>query len=265
MTIFGLNIDGLGADSHRAKIQRALVGAFYGLLGGSTFVVVAGFIDIWLNPHLPLGVNWDAFLFRLPLIGLGLALIGAVTCWWHEAWQGLLSGSVLSSVLTLTVALFSSQVGTGIKFIVLVFILVPIAVMTLPVAYLLRWLVERHGRALQAKWTAARILGLILLVVALGGGAGYLMKTPVRGIESSRFIHDLLRDLSTEANPLATEDGIPERSGVPYTLFAIASQVSNEGWEVHVDYEDGYHLQCEVILYPGSEPFLGGCRSGDDG
>lgn len=264
MTIFGLNMEGVDVDSRGAKVRRALVGAFYGLLGGLAFVLVAALIDIWLNLDLPLGVNWDAFLLRLPLIGLGLALVGAVTCWWNEAWQGLLSGAALASALTLVTALFSSQVGTGMKFVVLVFILVPVAVMTLPVAYLLRRLVERHGRAQHEKWAAARILGLVLFTVLLGGGLGYFLKTPGRGIESSRFIHGFLRDLSAGENPLVDVAGVPERSGVPYALYATPSQVSNEGWQVHVDYKDGYRLHCEVLLYPGRDPFLDGCRSGAD-
>lgn len=264
MTIFRLNMDGLDADTRQVKMRRALAGAFYGLLGGSAFVVIAAFIDIWLNPDLPLGVNWDAFLLRLPLIGLGLALVGAATCWWHEAWQGLLSGAVTSSALALVAALFTSQVDAGMKFIVLVFILVPVAVMTLPAAYLLRWLVVRHVRALHEKWSTARIAGLILFMVALAGGLGYFMKTPERGIESIRFIHGFLRDLSAEENPLVNMAGVPERRGAPYALYATPSQVSNEGWEIHVDYKDGYRLQCEVVIYPGSDPFLGGCRIGDD-
>ncbi len=170
---------------------------------------MAAFIDIWLNPDLPLGVNWDAFLLRLPSIGLGLALVGAVTCWWNEAWQGLLSGAALASALTLVTALFSSQVGTGMKFVVLVFILVPVAVMTLPVAYLLRRLVERHGRALHEKWAAARILGLVLFAALLGGGLGYFLKTPGRGIEFEPFHPRLFAGPFRGAEPAGGCGGCP--------------------------------------------------------
>src|SRR4030095_3779541 len=92
MTIYGLNMDGLGEDSRQSQIRRAMFGALYGLLGGLTFVLVAAFVDIWLHPDLPFGLNRQAFLLRLPLITLGLALVGAVTCWWHESWQGFLRG-----------------------------------------------------------------------------------------------------------------------------------------------------------------------------
>lgn len=261
MTIYGLNMDGLGTDSRQVQVRRMVLGALYGLLGGTVFVLVAAFVDIWLNPGLPLGVNWDAFALRMPLIGLGLGLVGAVTCWWHEAWQGLLSGAVISSMLALIAALYSSQVGTGLKFIVIIFILLPVAVMTLPVAYFLRWLVERHGRALGMKWKALRIIGLSLFMVVIAGGLGYLMKTSSRGIEAVRTVHAYLKDLSSGQNPLAEVPGVPEREGTPYAMYSTESQTSVEGFDVHVLYTDGYRLQCEVIVYPGSQPYLSGCQA----
>lgn len=259
MTIYGVNMDGLGTDTRRERISRAMFGALYGFLGGAAFVLMATFIDIWLHPELPLGVNWSAFTLRLPLIGLGLAIVGAVTCWWHEAWQGLLSGAATAAALALISALFTSQVDTGMKFIVLVFILMPVAAMTLPVAYFLRWVIERHAQALHLNGRSARLAGLVLLVIALGAGLGFFMKSSARGIEAARFIHNFLQDLSTEDNPLASVAGVPERSGTPYKMYSTRSESSTEGFDIHVEYADGYKVQCTVILYPERNPFLSGC------
>jgi hypothetical protein len=263
MTIYGLNMDGLGTDTRQAKRRRAIFGALYGLLGGTAFVLMAAFIDIWLHPELPLGVNWSAFVLRLPLIGLGLALVGAVTCWWHEAWQGLLSGAVVASALTVIAALFTSQVGAGMKLIVLVFILLPVAAMTLPVAYLLRWFTERHAVALHLKGSLARIAGLVILVIALGAGSGYFMRASGRAVEATRFIHNFLQDLSTEQNPLASVAGVTERNETSYKIYPTTSADSTEGFEIHVEYEDGYRILCTVILYPERNAFLSGCRAGE--
>ena len=260
MTIYGLNMDGLGTDSRQSQIRRALFGALYGLLGGLTFVLVAAFIDIWLHPDLPFGLNWQAFLLRLPAITLGLALVGAVTCWWHEAWQGLLSGAAMAAALTLITALISSQVNTGMKFIVLVFILMPVAVMTLPVAYFLRWVVERHGRALHFNSRNTYIAGLVLLVIAVGAVCGYFMKTSGRGVQATRFIHEYLQSLSAEKNPLAAVAGVPERTQTPYLMYATNSATNTEGFDIHVEYEDGYKVLCTVILYPQRQPFLSRCQ-----
>src|SRR5262245_13063128 len=201
MTIYGVNLDGVGADTRQGRIRRAMFGGLYGFIGGITFVLISTFIDILLHPELPLGVNWSAFTLRLPLIGLGLALVGAVTCWWHEAWQGLLSGAVVASALALVADLFTSQVDIGMKLIVLIFIVIPMAALTLPVAYLLRWLIEHHARALQMNRRGLRIVSLILLAIAVGAGCGYLMKSSGRGIRAAAYIHNFLQDLSSEKNP----------------------------------------------------------------
>jgi MFS family permease len=263
MTIYGLNMDGLGTDTRQAQVKRAMLGALYGLLGGAAFVLMAAFIDIWLHPDLPLTVNWSAFTLRLPLISLGLVLVGAVTCWWHEAWQGLLSGAVVASALALVAALFTSQVDTGMKIIVLIFTLIPIAAMTLPVAYVLRWFTERHARALYMNRSGARIAGLILLMIAVGLGPGYFMKSSGRAIEATRLIHNFLQDLAlarAEKNPLARVAGVSERRETPYQMYSTRSETSSEAFDIHVEYEDNYKLLCTVILYPGRDPYFSGCQ-----
>ena len=263
MTICGLNMDGLGTDTRQTQVKRAILGALYGFLGGTAFVLVATFIDTWLHPDLPLGVNWSAFVWRLPLISLGLAVVGAVTCWWHEAWHGLLSGAVVSAALVLVTALLTSQVDTGMKLIVLIFILMPVAVITLPVAYLLRWFAERHTRARHMNQSVARLARLILLVIALGAGLGYFMKSPGRAIAAARFIDNALQDLSGEKNPLANVAGVPERREMRYQMYPTRSEVSTEAFDVHVEYADNYKLLCTVILYPGRDPYFSGCRPGE--
>ncbi|NWG34474.1 MAG: hypothetical protein HXY42_08540 [Chloroflexi bacterium] len=263
MTIYGLNMDGLGTDTPEIKRRRAALGALYGLLGGAAFALVAAFVDIWLHPDLPLGVNWDTLLMRLPLIALGLALAGAITCWWHEAWLGLFSGSAVTAAFALTVALFSSPAGAGLKVIVLMFIFLPIAAMSMPIAYLLRWITERHTRLLDTRWGTARIAGLILSVILIGGGLGYFMKSPARGIESTRYIHNLLQDTAAGTILPTAIPGIADRAAVPYALYPIKSDSSTEGFDVHIRYRDGHQIVCTVILYPGRAPYLSGCQAQD--
>ena len=261
MTIYGLNMDGLGTDTRAAKLKRAAFGAFYGFLGGTAFVVMAAFIDILLNPDLHYGVDWSAFTTRLPLIALGLAVVGAVTCWWHAAWQGLLSGALVAAVLALIVALFSSEVGTGLKVVVLVFILVPIAAMTLPISYVLRWVTERHAAVLHLKWSSARIAGLIVIVLALGAGCGYFMKTSPNGVKVARFMEALLQDPAQSKTPLGKLPGVLERQSMPYKLYQQKSTESTVGYDFHIEYEDGFTLRCAVIAYPGIDPFVSKCET----
>ena len=261
MTIYGLNMDGLGADSRQAKIKRAVFGAFYGFLGGLAFVIMAAYINILLNPDVPYGVDWQTFAERLPLVTLGLALVGAVTCWWHEAWQGLFSGAVVASALALIVALFTAEVGTGLKIVVLVFILVPIAAMTMPISYALRWLTERHAMALRAERSSIRIAGLIMLVLALGAVCGYFTKLSPRGFEVARFMNGLLQNLTQEKNPLAKFEGVLEHQDTAYKLYQQESTESVVGYDFRIEYEDGFTLRCAVLAYPGDTPFVSECET----
>jgi len=258
MTIYGLNMDGLGTDSRQAKIKRATFGALYGFLGGLAFVVTAAFIDILLHPDLPYGVDWSTFMTRLPLIAFGLALVGAVTCWWHEAWQGLLSGAAVAAALALIVSLFSAEITTGMKFIVLAFILIPIAAMTLPIAYTLRWLTERHAAVMQLQWSAVRVAWLVVIVLALGAGCGYFMKTSTPGVQVAHFINELLQDPPVN-NPITKVPGVLEHQGMSYKLYQKKSVFSTEGYDIYAKYEDGFVLKCVAVLYPGRDPYLSAC------
>jgi len=261
MTIYGLNMDGLGTDTRPAKIKRATFGAFYGFLGGTAFVCMAAYINILLNPDIPFGMDWSMLAVRLPLIALGLALVGAVTCWWHEAWQGLLSGAVVASALALIVALFTAEVGAGLKFIVLVFILVPVAAMTLPIAYILRWLTERHAAVMRLGRRSVRIAGLIILTLVLGAGCGYFMKTSAHGLEVARFMQGLLQNPAQAKNPLGKFEGVLEHQDAPYKLYQQKSAESTEGYDFRFEYEDGFILHCAVIAYPGANPFVSACET----
>lgn len=254
-------MDGLGADTRQEKIKRATFGAFYGFLGGAAFVFMAAYINILLNPDVHYGVEWSTLITRLPLVVLGLALVGAVTCWWHEAWQGLLSGAVAAAALTLIFSLLSSQVSTGMKFVVLIFILMPIAALAMPVSYVLRWMTERHAVALHANRSSVRIAGLVALALALGAGCGYFTKTSPHGVEVARYMQNLLQNPAQAKNPLVKFEGVSEHQNVPYKLYQQKSTESTVGFDFRFEYEDGFILRCAVIAFPGTDPFVSDCET----
>lgn len=262
MTIYGVQMDGSGNDTRRAKIQRAVLGAFYGFLAGIAFVFVAAFIDIWLHPELPLGVNWQQFWTRLPLFTFGLALVGAVTSWWNDAWPGLMSGAVVAAAYALIVALFSSSgVEIGMKLLVLLFILVPVAAMVVPVSWTMRWLVEKHVHARQHDWRHVRIAGLVLLTLLLGAIGGFFMKMTARQLEATRQVHASLQNIETETSVINKVEGIDEHKGMPYKLLSMVSETSTEGFDVRAVFDDGYILKCTAVLYPGRPAYLSACNA----
>lgn len=261
MTIYGLNMDGLGADTRQAKMKRATVGAFYGFLGGLAFVFMAAYINILLNPDVPYGVDWSTLAARLPLITLGLAAVGAITCWWHEAWQGLVGGALIAAALALIVSLFSSQVSAGLKIVVLVFILVPIAALALPISYTLRWLTERHAAVIALQWSSVRIAGLVLIALALGAGCGYFTKTSPHGVEVAHFMNGLLQNPTQAKTPLAKIEQVLAHQASPYKLYQQKSKTSTVGYDFRIEYEDGFTLLCTVVANPGLDPYLSTCTT----
>lgn len=252
-----------GITAPGSRIKFTALGALYGFLIGTVFLLVAAYIDLWLYPDLPLGTDWDIFTLRFPFIALGLALTGALTCWWNEAWQGLLSGSLFLAALALAVALFTSEIAAEAKFVVLLFILMPMAVISLPAIWTLQRLARSHASALGMQWGYVRIAGLLVIATALGAGAGYFMKMSSRAVESNRLLHGYLQDISSDDNPLHNAQGAREHAAVPYTLYTTRSTSSTEGFEIRVEYEDGFSLQCIVVAYPGYKPYLSACEAGE--
>jgi hypothetical protein len=113
------------------------------------------------------------------------------------------------------------------------------------------------------KSSGRRIAGLLLLVILLGAAGGYFLGSSRRGMQAAQFVHNFLQDLAlarAEHNPLASVEGVQERSGTPYTLYSVPSESSTTGFDIHVKYADQYKLLCTVILYPGRNPFLSMCR-----
>ena len=254
-------IDVPANDTRPQKIQRPMVGALYGLLAGTAFVLMSAFINLILYPDLPLGVDWSLVAVRWILIGLSLALVGGLTCFFSETWAGLLAGSVAASLLALTSALFFSPTTTGIKVIVLVFTLIPAAAMSLPIAWIFRRLTERHTLALHLERPASRIAVLVLITVALGAGFGYFTKMSRSEVAAVRYLHEELQ--AAKLNEISQLSSLQEHAGMEYKLFQNESDLSTEGYDVRAEYKDGYIVQCVVVVYPGSSPRVSSCESSE--
>lgn len=248
-------------ESRFSSIPYILVGAFYGFLIGNVFVLTASTVDKLLYPDLPLGIDWPLFATRW-WIAPGLALVGGVTALFREKLPGVLVGAVFASLLALVSALFLSPVTAGMKLMVLIFILAPIAAMALPIALILRWLVDKHAQTPAPKQPIARILPLVLLAIVLGAGSGAFLKMSGRTAEATRFFHHLLQTASQDSeSPIRDVPGLQSHRDMSYRLFPRPSKTSSVGFDIRAEYADGYSLNCTVVVYPGRDPYLSGCTS----
>jgi uncharacterized membrane protein (UPF0136 family) len=249
-------------ESRFRDYRYMLVGALYGFLIGNVFVLTASMVDRLLYPDLPLGMDWSLFAMRWLWIALGLALIGATATLFSEKLPSLLVGAVVAALLALVSALLLSQATMGLKIVVLIFTLIPMAAMSLPVTLILRWLVDQHEQALGLRQYMTRIVPLILLAVVLGIGSGYFLKMSKRAVTATRFFDNLLQTAPQDTeNPIRDVKGFQEHMDMSYRLFQKPSETSTEGFDVRAEYPDGYNMTCIVVVYPGQAPYLSDCSS----
>ena len=254
-------IEVVQTESRFSDIKYTLVGAFYGLLIGNAFVISAATVDRLLYPDLPLGFDWSLFVVRWVWIALGLALVGAITCLFNEKMPGLLAGAVIAGFVALASALYFSPVSGGIKVVVLIFALVPMAAMSLPVTLIVRWLADKYEYTLQLQ-RRAWIVPLLLLAIVLGAGSGYFLKMSRRAVDATRFLHHLLQTASQDLeSPIHDLPGLQNHMDMSYQLFQRPSESSAEGFDVRAEYNDGYSVNCVVVIYPGRDPYLSDCTS----
>jgi hypothetical protein len=249
-------------ESRFRDYRYMLVGALYGFLIGNVFVITASIVDRLLYPDLPLGMDWSLFAMRWVWIALGLALIGATATLFSEKLSSLIIGAVVAGLLALVSALFLSPVTMGLKIVVLIFTLIPMAAMSLPVTLILRWLVDQHEQALVLKQHMARMIPLILLAIVLGIGSGYFLKMSKRAVAATRFLDNILQTAPQDAeNPIRDVTGFQDHMDMSYRLFQKPSETSTEGFDISAEYLDGYSVTCIVVVYPGQAPYLSDCSS----
>jgi len=259
MKILGLSLDAETNITRRFQIRHAVIGASYGLIGGTAFALAAAFADLLLYQDLPLGANYASLGLYWLIAGLGLAVIGFATCWAVETWKGLLIGSVTAGILALIGSLVQSPVGIGTRLMVIFFILMPVVAFVLPLAWLLRWLAEGHERA---RSSMVKILLLVVIAILIGSAGGYFMKMPARAVSAIRFVHGLIQESTgNEKSILRKIPGFTDHINSAYKIYESPSEVSTEGFVVKATYDDGYELSCDVVMYPGRDPFLSLCTA----
>jgi hypothetical protein len=248
----------------RVRWRRARAGAFYGGLGGTVFVLVAGTIDALVFRDLPMRIDWMVAGLQWAIIGVGLSVLGALAAWPSDGGLGVVGSAAGLAVLVLGVNLFLGHGTWAASLIVLVFMALPATALCLPITLGLRWLARQHVQARAqpglARWTGPMQLALIAL--ALGLIPGLFMRMSPRAERAVRAAHALLQNAAADPGPLSELPDYPAHARTKYELSQRESAISTEGFDVSAAFADGYVVTCVVIVYGDQAPYVRACVEG---
>lgn len=248
------------SDTPVKKFHRALLGAAFGLLGGTAFTVVAMLADRLFYPHLPMGLDWEVYTVVWSWLGPGLLLVGFVTAWCYEFWSGLLFGTLAAAAILLLSNMPYSAATLISKITTVLILYLPAAVICLPIVYLLRWLVKRSLLAIEQGGAIGRIALFFLLMILLGSVGGLFMRMPASAAEGIEKMVVALRSEPDPKSNLAKIPGLAEHRRQPFELYYSKSTRTTQGYDVIAVYDDGYNLLCTIITYPGFPTNLSRCE-----
>lgn len=248
---------------------RRSAGALVGLLLAGVYSLVAATIDALVLRDVPIRVDWPAIWLQVTTGALGGAALGLLTAWPETGWQGVLAGAAgfiawyfLQGALRLQSAM-----------LLLLPLFLPLMVMCLPVALLLRWLVSRQSRLdALAGWPRWRgQLLVVALIAAAGGVAGSWAQMPPTAQEAVRRVQRILNHAFSEpAGALlpAALRGVPDirqHAASAYSLDQRAVPGMSAQIDVRVTFADGYQISCAVdtqvswvVCRPGADSLYGG-------
>jgi hypothetical protein len=237
-------------EKHGSPQARAVPGAVFGLWLGVVYALLAGTIDAVVMRDVPIRIDWVGVWVSVIATGVGLAVLGAITGWPADKWRGVVVGAVAFVGWFMLQSFLKLQ---GAATVFLVFFL-PLAVLSLPIAAILRWAIQRHLHIVEQagpRLLRARAV-LLLVLVGVGAFAGSWSQMPPAAQEAVRTVNRLMqRTLFEPAGaqlPRALEalPDIREHAGVGYGLNQRASISSPTGVDVIVTFDDGYALTCLV-------------------
>jgi hypothetical protein len=249
---------------------RMRVGAAYGFFGGIVYALVHGTVDVLTYPDLPMHILWPETLLLAVLLGAGLALGGAAAGQGEESVQGILTSAAVLSLIALVVSISQSTLIMSMRLIAFTVLILPIAAVCFPVAWLLHWLGVRQS-ALNAKEGWVRLRGtalLILCVFTLSAAPALFSRMPRAAARAVTFVHERFQAASagdTEALaqiPLQNIPDLPAHLAQPYELSYIKSKTSSVGYDVTLWFADGYIATCTLTVYGEQKPFLRACAEG---
>ena len=234
--------------------ERILIGVLCGTFIGVLYAFVSGAIDVWLIRDLPLRIDWEKVGSEMVLTGIGCAALGGITFASSNSLKGILSGTIALVGFYAVRSFFQPHVNSITLSLIMLYIILPIAVLMLPVVGGLRFALNHYEGMLSKQGTSLRIAqGRWLLIVAVCAMfAGSWAQMPPEARVAVHRVNELLKvalsSTATDPLPLAVRDikNFRERATKAYQLDQQKSLAVASGTDVHVYFGTGLALTCIV-------------------
>jgi hypothetical protein len=249
------------SEMRRQRVGRVVAGVVYGLLLGVMYALVSGTIDAVTFPDLPLRVDGAHLTAELLISGLGGMVLGGVAAWPGNAWVGAFAGGAAIMAWELIRSLLRLSNPMGI--FLLIFIL-PLVILSLPIAGVFRWTVSRHMQVMQRprrrrRWVG--VAGLLVTVVVLAVFAGSWSRMTSTNEAAVRTVHRAMQtalknSLNNLPDALKGVANFKAKASHVYWLSQQASAASPTGVDVQLTFDNGYVVTCFVETETGQPQIL---------
>ena len=259
---------------------RRILGAVLGLVLGLSYGLASQLVNLIALPGVPLYHPAPGLVGTILLIILAGGLIGLLIAWPEEPFPGVLMGALAGAILSTIASIASVNEITpnaekAIGFYTILFItFLPRAILFLPAAGLLRWVIGIWQNELQSvKFSVPKLAAGVLVLAVVALGAGLLSLYPQEWRRSLEVTNQLIQagqrvtDASGLPDPLKKVDGFLQGAQGPYTLTLsdnpdilpvqrpMAAPSVTE-YAVLVNYKNGYHFGC-AFTPPHPDPACG--------
>jgi hypothetical protein len=244
-----------------AQWRRVGASLVFGLLLSVVYALVAGTIDALTFPGLPLRVSWPELRQEMLFTVLGGLALSVITAWPANNWKGIAFGA--GAIVCWEMLRSFLRVGPAV--VILLLLVLPMVVVSLPIAAVFRWAVAQYIGRLQDRRLGWRV-GLVTALIVLGAFAGSWSRMSSAAEGAVRQVNTMMQKTLANAGgdlpmPLATVPDFHQRAGQTYTLSQHASTASPTGVDVRVTFDNGYVVTCFVDTAANSSTCAEGTQS----
>ena len=224
-------------------------------------------------PGLHLTVNWGNAITSWIVVSLALALAGFIVGWPTEEVKAIVGGGVTLTIVLLlanTIAFLVGNTGGVSYFQVLVASLPMVGVCVLA-ALALRQGINRIAGARDEEDKAARhkrffkIIGLVVLIGAVGGFFNRLDNTPVTMLDAlnKRLQSTDITSASMVKFPENVLAEVQSHYGEDYRIYVRSAKATVGALDVTIQFNSGYIITCQIPTSTGTYVFMDKCSEGD--